>query len=238
VVDPAGESRTDYWVFSQLAERLGFGEAYTDGKTERDWVESALAGTGIDTDALRCEGILRTDGPLRVALADFRADPVAHPLPTPSGRIEITCSQAEEFGLPAMPSYVPAGPNDGEGYPLQLVTPHSKLRSNSCLHANPWLQRLEPHAVWMSARDARERGIGNGDVVEVFNSFGTVSLPAKVTERIMPGVACIYQGTWYRPGKERVDEGGCANVLTSHRLSPTGGMATHSERVEVRKGQA
>lgn len=238
VVDPAGESRTDYWAFSQLAERLGFGEAYTAGKTEHDWVDFALAGSGADTGALRREGVLRTDGPPRVALADFRADPVARPLPTRSGRIEIACSPAEESGLPAIPSYVPAGPNYGEEYPLQLVTPHSKLRSNSCLHANPWLPRLEPHAVWISARDAKARGVEHGDPAEVFNSFGTVSLPARVTERIMPGVVCIYQGTWYRPGKDGVDDGGCANVLTSHQLSPTGGMTTHSGWVEVRKGQA
>ena len=53
--------------------------------------------------------------------------------------------------------------------------------------------------------------------------------------RALPGVVCVYQGTWYRPGADGVDEGGCANVLTAHRESPTGGYATHSTQVEVRR---
>src|SRR5690606_41519157 len=34
----------------------------------------------------------------RVLYADFRADPEAHPLPTPSGRIEITSATVASFG--------------------------------------------------------------------------------------------------------------------------------------------
>ena len=65
------------------------------------------------------------------------------------------------------------------------------------------------------------------------NQRGTVALPAKVTQRIMPGVVCIYQGTWYRAEGDEADPGGCANVLTERRESPTGGLATHSAWVEV-----
>ncbi len=176
------------------------------------------------------------DGEPRVALSEFRADPVAHPLSTSSGLIEITCPQATAYGLPAIPSYVVDDTSDAPGeYPLQLVTPHSKLRSNSCVHANPWLRRLEPHTVWMNPRDAEARDIQDGERVEVTSPSGTVIIPAKVTERIMPGVVCIYQGTWYRPREDGIDVGGCANVLTSQRESRTGGYTTHSARVEVRR---
>jgi anaerobic dimethyl sulfoxide reductase subunit A len=51
----------------------------------------------------------------------------------------------------------------------------------------------------------------------------------------MPGVVCVYQGTWYQPSSDGVDEGGCANVLTTHITSATGGYATHSDWVEVRR---
>ena len=232
-VEPAGEARTDYWIFSQLAERLGFGPAYTEGKDESTWIEAFLAAPHLDRPSLQREGVMRTDGEPRVALAGFRADPLAHPLRTSSGKIEIVNAQAVAYGLPAIPSYV----EDAEApapYPLQLITPHSKLRSNSCLHANPWLQRLEPHVAWIHPSDAAVRGIAHGDPVQVFNEHGTIRLPAKVTERMMPGVICVYQGTWYQPGPDGVDEGGCANVLTSHNTSPTGGPATHSAWVEVR----
>ena len=79
------------------------------------------------------------------------------------------------------------------------------------------------------------RGIGPDDLVEVFNGNGTIAVPAHLTERIMPGTVAVPQGAWYRPGPDGVDTGGCANTLTSHRLSPSGGMAVHSERVEIRR---
>ena len=40
------------------------------------------------------------------------------------------------------------------------------------------------------------------------------------------------QGAWYRPGSDGVDEGGCANVLTTQREWPSGGLTTHTARVE------
>lgn len=36
-IEPLWESRSDYWIFSQLAERLGFGQQYTEGRTDMDW---------------------------------------------------------------------------------------------------------------------------------------------------------------------------------------------------------
>jgi anaerobic dimethyl sulfoxide reductase subunit A len=235
-VEPAGKARTDFWVFAELARRLGFGDAYTGGKSPAEWMTRFLASGRLDVDSLQDDGIMREDGEPRVALAGFRVDPAAHPLQTASGKIEISCPQAERCGLPSIPSYVEMA-DDGKEYPLQLITPHYKFRSNSCLHAIPWLQRLEPHAVWINGRDAQARDIAHGDLVEVFSVSGVIRLPAKVTERIMPGVVCVYQGTWYRPGPDGVDEGGCANVLTGQRESPSGGFATHSTWVDVRRSE-
>lgn len=232
-VSPAGEARTDYWVFSQLAERLGFREAYAHGKSEEEWLEQFLDPRHLDVASLQGDGIMRQDGEPRVALAEYRLDPVTHALPTPSGKIEISNPRAKDYGLPSIPSYVEdAGRRKGL---MQLITPHYRFRSNSCLHAVPWLQRLEPHAVWINPRDSSERNIADGDLAEVASVRGIVRLPAKVTERIMPGVVCVYQGTWYRPGPDGIDEGGCANVLTQQRETPTGGYATHSTWVEVRR---
>lgn len=232
-VEKLGESRTDYWVFSKLAERLGFHEEYTHGRDEDEWIAYLLESSDLDASDLKRDGILRQDGEPRVALAEFRADPKTNPLNTPTGLIEIKCSDAENSGLPIIPSYVDVeGSNE---YPLQLITPHSRIRSHSYLHTNPWLQRLEPHCVWINSKDADIRGIKDGEIVEATSSVGRTRIPAMVTERIMPGVVCIYQGTWYQPAEDGVDEGGCANVLTTHRTTRTGGFATHSDWVEIRR---
>jgi anaerobic dimethyl sulfoxide reductase subunit A len=235
-VKSGGESRSDYWAFARLAERLGFDQAYTQGRTEEEWITALLPDEAPAREALARAGLWRIDAEPRVALAEFRAAPGAYRLRTTSGRIEIATAQATRYGLPDIPSYI-AAPRERafDGCPLQLVTPHSKLRSNSCLDTNPWLRAVEPHAVWMHPGDAEARGIVDGQMVEVSNAYGTLLLPAKVTQRIMPGVVCIYQGRWYQPDENGVDVGGCANVLTSHQQSLSGGPTMHTAWVEIKE---
>ena len=37
-IEPQWESKSDYWIFSQLAERLGCQEAFTEGLDEMGWI--------------------------------------------------------------------------------------------------------------------------------------------------------------------------------------------------------
>ena len=39
IAPPYGEARDDYAIFSDLAERLGAREAFTEGRTVRQWLE-------------------------------------------------------------------------------------------------------------------------------------------------------------------------------------------------------
>ena len=182
--------------------------------------------------------------PVQVAFAEERRDPAAHPFPTPSGKIEIfsRALYEREFSefFPAIPRYVPApdGVEDPkrEIYPLQLVGYHTRRRCHSIHDNNPRLETLDPRAVWIHPADAAERGIENGDTVLVFNERGRVRLPARVTERVMPGVAAMAQGAWYRPGADGTDEGGNINTLTSQHPTPLAkGNPQHTNLVEIRK---
>lgn len=42
-IEPVGESKSDYEIFTLLAERLGLGETYTEGKTVDDWMRRIYA---------------------------------------------------------------------------------------------------------------------------------------------------------------------------------------------------
>ena len=175
-----------------------------------------------------------------IAFREQIEDPDNHPFPTLSGKIEIYCEHMAELNhslMPPIPKYFSHNEHydspKAEKYPLQLLTPHNKRRTHSSLHHMPWLEEIEPHTVWISSVDASQRGIKNGDLVDVYNDRGRIRIPAKVTERIIPGAVCVYQGAWYNPDKDGVDIGGCANTLTNDGYSPGGALPMNSALVQV-----
>jgi len=254
IVEPPFEARSDYWICSQLAERLGIQEEFTEGRDERQWVEWILdryrqtrfpeLPSLDDLEASNSGVYVRPVTKPAVALADFRRDPAANPLPTPSGKIEIFSKMLYDLNdpekIPPVPKYItewesPFGPEANE-YPLQAMGHHYMQRVHSTLDNVDWLNEAFPQRVSINAIDAEARGIQNGDEVEVFNARGTIRLPCRVTQRILPGVVDIPQGAWWTPDETGVDRRGCVNVLTSERWTPYAfGNAQHTIMVEVKK---
>jgi anaerobic dimethyl sulfoxide reductase subunit A len=169
-------------------------------------------------------------------------DPAHHPFPTPSGKIEIYSQQLADMkspDMPPIPMYLPTweGADDPlvKKYPLQLITTHFKRRAHTQYETLPWLKELQPQRIQIHPLDARPRNIADGDLVRVFNERGKLLIPAKITERIMPGVVDIPQGAWFDPDSDGIDRGGCANVLTSNKVSPGGSVPYNTALVEVMK---
>jgi anaerobic dimethyl sulfoxide reductase subunit A len=188
------------------------------------------------------------EGIAEIPFADFIADPEANPLRTPTGKIEIFSTTLAEFNaefgreddVPPIPKYVneyfsPFGP-EAEEYPLQAVGHHYARRSHS-IHDNvDWLEEAFPQRLFMNPIDAEARDIADGDDVHVFNQFGEMIVPVRVTPRIMPGVIDIPQGGWYQPDANGIDRRGSINVLTTDRSTPyVWGNPQHTIMVQVEK---
>jgi anaerobic dimethyl sulfoxide reductase subunit A len=265
LVEPLGESKSDYRICADLANHLGLGQAYTEGRDEKDWVEWCLDRyrelrfpdlPNLETFVEQNLGAYsKPVAQPAIALADFRRDPEKHPLKTPSGKIEIFSKTLYEMGrlddIPAVPKYIPEWenpiPEEASGttasdriptkkYPLQAIGHHSLARVHSTHDNNEWLQEAFPQRIFINPLDAAARGIEDGDLVRVWNERGELVIHARLTTRILPGVVDIPQGAWWNPDAKGVDHGGCINVLTSHRWTPLAfGTTQHTIMVEAEK---
>jgi anaerobic dimethyl sulfoxide reductase subunit A len=234
VIEPVGQSKNDYDIFCRLADLLGFGQEYSQGKSADEWLDCFLEESEIpDADEFRRTGIYSGPEQERCGLSEFVADPEAFPLTTTSGKIEIASAEYARLDFPAVPTW--RGFQTGDKHPLYLITPHARYRINSQYANDPWFAEREPQRLWMHPRDAASRRIPEGSRVEVDSPRGKLRITVRVTEEIIPGVVCLLAGMWPEIGREGVDTAGSANMLTDTLPTlPSQSSRTHSVAVDVR----
>jgi len=241
-IKPLYESRSHLEIATELAARMGI--SHFNDKTEDEWLRNIAENSGIpDYHEFKEKGVHKIK--ISEPYVEFKRqieDPANYPFSTPSGRIEIYSQQLADMDspeVPPIPKYIPTWESPGDPlaskYPLQLITTHFKRRAHTQFETLPWLKELQRQEIQINTLDAQARGIRDGDQVRVFNDRGEMVILAKVTERIMPGVVDIPQGAWYNPDPKGVDNGGCANVLTSDRVSPGGAVPYNTGLVQVQK---
>ncbi len=258
-----GQARDDYDIFSDLSRRLGTEDVFTEGRSSAQWLRQMYEAwaTQMRTrghalpgyEQFWKAGALKLPLPKRppVMLQDFREDPDAHPLKTPSGRIELYNDKVASFGYDDCPGYArwypPAewlGSEKARQYPLHMLSdqPLTKLHSQLDFSAYSLSKKVngrEP--IVLSTADANSRGIASGDLVRVFNDRGSCLAGAVVTDGILTGVVKLSTGAWWdpqRPGDpSALDTHGNPNTLTrdvgASRLSQ--GCSAQTCLVEVEK---
>ncbi|GIW07750.1 MAG: biotin sulfoxide reductase [Dehalococcoidia bacterium] len=221
IVPPFAKARDDYAVFADLADRLGYGELFTEGRSADEWLrylynqfQRSLADRGItipsfdefwDAGEVHVPPLPRREPPIEA----FRRDPDAFPLPTPTGKIEIFSTTIAAFGYddcPGHPSWLE--PREWLGaplaarFPVQLVAnqPATRLHSQLDFGETSLAAKVagrEP--IRIHPDDAAARGIASGDIVRVFNDRGAFLAAAIVSDALRPGVAQIATGAWFDP---------------------------------------
>jgi len=187
----------------------------------------------------------------------FRDDPEANPIGTNSGKIEFYCqtyadainshgySETEYHGLP---KYQPiaqgyeatfvGGDVKGEKteFPLQCMNPHYQRRGHSIFDNIPWLQEAMTNPLFISKKDAAERGIANGDTVKITSQYGEGLRHAYVSARMMPGVVGLPHGKWNRVDEATgIDHGGSENYVTGEVATGFGIDGYNALNVQVTK---
>lgn len=236
VAKPFGEAKDDYSIFAELARRLGREEAFTEGRTARQWLEHLYGQMLVkcrqqnievpDFDRFWEQGHLQLpqlkDGGR--LLRNLRLDPDKHPLPTPSGKIEIFSQTIADFGdadCPGHPVWLAPTQVPDAATPLYLIAnqPATKLHSQLDYGKHSVSEKVDGREVCrIHPDDAKRRGIQPGDTVEIRNVRGSVLASADISERIMPGVIQLPTGAWYDPVDPQAAQPLCRhgnpNVLT------------------------
>ena len=255
-----GDSKTDYEIFSGLASKLGFEELFTQNRNEMDWIKFIWnESSGIcnehninlpEFSEFWDKGFFEVpfNENKKVLLEDFYQNPIANPLNTPSGKIEISSKTIASFNLTDCPSHPKwLEPYEWLGkvgkYPLHLISnqPTNRLHSqldNAVSSQNDKIAGREP--VLINSRDAEKRGIKSGDIVVLCNERGSVLAGADITDAVMSGVVVLSTGAWFDPDDEiSLDRHGNPNVLTKDvgTSSLAQGPTSHTTLVEVKKAK-
>jgi len=259
-IDPIGDSKSDYDIFSGIASKLNIEKKFTEGRNEDEWLRhlwnqardsASKANFNLpEFDKFWKGGFQEVLSPKKqtILMEDFRKDPIKNPLPTPSGKIEIFSQTISDFNYEDCPGH-PVWLEQDEwlgsplikDYPLQLISgqPANKLHSqldNGSESLKDKIQGREP--IKINPKDALSRGLKNGDIVEVYNKRGKCLAGVTISNEVMKGVVFLPVGAWYDP----IEDGsfcvhGNPNVLTNDKgtSSLSQGPSAHSTLVEVKK---
>ena len=230
-----GESRSDFDIFNAIAERLGTGAAFNEGRDEMGWLRHLYETSRADTqrrldfpmpafDEFWERGYARC--PTMAAhtyLAEFRDTPAAHPLNTESGRIVLgseILARLDYADCRAHPAWIePAewlGKTDDPAH-LHLISRqpagrlHSQLETGEASLRN---KRGGREQALINPLDAARLGIADGATLKLENERGACLANAHVSDIVRPGVVVLPTGAWFTPGADGLEIAGNPNVLT------------------------
>jgi len=234
-IAPLGESKPNTEIFRLLAKRMGFTDAAFD---ETDDELAAKAFNQQDARAVHFdwESLKRTGwSKLRMPDAPFANGG----FPTPSGKCEFYSSTMLADGLDPLPAYIPnyesvaSNPELAKRYPLAMISPPARNFLNSTfvnvqsLRATEGEPRLDIHPT-----DAATRGIGDKEMVRIFNDRGSFVARARVTPKARAGLV-VGLSIWW---KKLASDGKNVNEVTSQRLTDMGRAPTfYDTLVQVEK---
>jgi thiosulfate reductase/polysulfide reductase chain A len=228
-VAPRFNARPAWWIFKELAKRLGAGD-YFNYETIEDIWRYQLEETGITIDQIREKGLVSlADQPIlwdRKAGLKFK---------TPSGKIELESSLLKECGFPNLAEFQP--PPELKPGKFRLIFGRPAMHNHAHTMNNPVLHEIMPeNTLWIHPQAAQELGIKEGDRVEVENEGYGVTGRASITPFIHPEAVFMYHGFGRTvPLQTRAYKRGMADQRLQKgflsRYDPVGGGNTLTECV-------
>ena len=208
LIDPVGESRSNWQVISELAKRMGLQDEFFN-LSERELIEQIVR-TSSRISEVDQDVILQGE-PVEMTLPEnYKLD-----FKTPSGKIELYNPNDVEPLIRYLPPY-------GDDAPFWLIIGNDIriLDSSFCEleFDDPELMKLR-----INPEDAKEYNIDDGDEVEIYNNRGSVKIKAYYDEEVQRGTL-VTLGVWWQSQSSDPNVG--INVLTADRPTDEGWGST------------
>ena len=217
LIDPVGESRSNWQVIAELAKRMGLEDAFFN-LSERELIEQ-IVHTSSRISKSDQELILNGEPVEMTVPESYKMD-----FKTPSGKIELYNPQDVEPLIRYMPPY-------GDNAPFWLIIGNDIriLDSSFCeLDFNdPELMKLRIHP-----EDAKMYNINDGAEVEIYNDRGSVKIKAYYDDEVQRGTL-VTLGVWWQ--SQSSDPHVAINALTAARPTDQGwGSTFYDVQVHIR----
>lgn len=217
LIEPIGESRSNWQVIAELAKRMGLEDDFFD-LSEKDLIEQIVRTSSRISK--RDQELILNGEPVEMTVPEsYKMD-----FKTPSGKIELYNPQDVEPLIRYMPPY-------GDNAPFWLINGNDIriLDSSFCeLDFNdPELMKLRIHP-----EDAKMYNINDGAEVEIYNHRGSVKIKAYYDDEVQRGTL-VTLGVWWQ--SQSSDPHVAINALTAARPTDQGwGSTFYDVQVHIR----
>ena len=204
VIPPVGQAKNAFFIFSEIAARLGYGQLYP--QNEEEMLRRALEGGPFTLEQVRAAGGQVSLPPVMMQYKKWEKGllrPDGRPgFNTPTGKVELFSTILDEHGYPGLPEYTE--PSESPVSRPDLLGDHPLVFNSgarvttdfrSQFHHIPGLAKARPApTVTINTADAAERGIASGDWARITSPRGSVVMRALVTEDIVSGAVDANMG--------------------------------------------
>jgi anaerobic selenocysteine-containing dehydrogenase len=215
VIEPVGDARPNVEVFSDLAARLGVGEAEQE-------IDTLMRIAGRLPEHIAAE--LMQEG-IATPPHDGRPVQFVDVFPLTADRKVDLCPDGLDGQAPlGLYGYQPDPAT--ERFPLALISPSSEKTVSSTLGE----LRERAAALQMHPDDARARDLSSNDPVRIFNDLGEIQCPVTLNPDIPRGTVSLPKGLW----RKSTYNGSTTNALSPDTLTDVGaGACFNDARVQV-----
>lgn len=210
VIEPLYESKSDFDIVKELAEKMGYGEQFDF--TPADYLTELFDNEACNALGLTYENLVEKKA-VR-ALPGSEEKPFIHGedgIPTTTGRVQFYLEPSKKapsmnigqdadlsnFGLPYWepPYEAPVEGRVNAKYPYHVLSDHQRLRTHSQWVNVAALRELDPEpTVKLHPDTAAAHGIGEGDYVRIYNDYGYVVVKGHLSSGVRPGILLCSRG--------------------------------------------